>query len=125
MSKSRLVTRRQALASTGALLALTLGACSGSPETPAEETIPTVTDPEASGGATDPTPQDGLEAQVSAKLSEMTLEQKVAQLFIVRPESLTGVGQVIAAGDATKAALEKMPVGGVVYFADNLALPVR
>ena len=120
MSKSRLVTRRQALASTGALLALTLGACSGSPEAPAEEKIPTVADPEASGGATDPTPQDGLEAQVSAKLSEMTLEQKVAQLFIVRPESLTGVGQVIAAGDATKAALEKMPVGGVVYFADNL-----
>ena len=120
MSKSRLVTRRQALASTGALLALTLGACSGSPEAPTEEEIPTVTDPDASEETADPTPQDDLAAQVSAKLSEMSLEQKVAQLFIVRPESLTGVGQVIAAGDATKAALEKMPVGGVVYFADNL-----
>ena len=120
MSKSRLVTRRQALASTGALLALTLGACSGSPEAPTEEEIPTVTDPDASEETADPTLQDDLAAQVSAKLSEMSLEQKVAQLFIVRPESLTGVGQVIAAGDATKAALEKMPVGGVVYFADNL-----
>ena len=120
MSKSRLVTRRQALASTGALLALTLGACSGSPEAPTEEEIPTVTDPDASEETADPTPQDDLAAQVSTKLSEMSLEQKVAQLFIVRPESLTGVGQVIAAGDATKAALEKMPVGGVVYFADNL-----
>ncbi len=120
MSKSRLVTRRQALASTGALLALTLGACSGSPEAPTEEEIPTVTDPDASEETADPTPQDDLAAQVSAKLSEMSLEQKVAQLFIVRPESLTGVGQVIAAGDATKAALEKMPVGGVVYFSDNL-----
>ena len=120
MPKIRLVTRRQALASTGALLALTLGACSGSPEVPAEEEIPTVTDPDASEEGSGAGSQGGLEEQVSAKLAEMSLEQKVAQLFVVRPESLTGVGQVIAAGEATKAALEKMPVGGIVYFADNL-----
>lgn len=120
MSKSRLVTRRQALASTGALLALTLGACSGSPEAPAEEEVPIVTDPSASEDEQGSEAQDALAKEVQAKLAEMTLEQKVAQLFIVRPESLTGVGQVVAAGDATKAALEKMPVGGVVYFADNL-----
>ena len=120
MPKSRLVTRRQALASTGALLALTLGACSGSPEVPAEEEVPIVTDPDASEGGSGAGSQGSLEEQVSAKLAEMSLEQKVAQLFVVRPESLTGVGQVIAAGEATKAALEKMPVGGIVYFADNL-----
>ena len=120
MPKSRLVTRRQALASTGALLALTLGACSGSPEVPAEEEVPIVTDSDASEGGSGAGSQGGLEEQVSAKLAEMSLEQKVAQLFVVRPESLTGVGQVIAAGEATKAALEKMPVGGIVYFADNL-----
>ncbi len=119
MSKSRLVTRRQAIASTGALLALTLGACAGSPEAPTEEEIPTVTDPEAEGEA-EKSPEEILADRVQEKLDEMTLEQKVAQLFVVRPESLTGVSQVIAAGDATKAALEKMPVGGVVYFADNL-----
>lgn len=119
MSKSRLVTRRQAIASTGALLALTLGACAGSPEAPAEEETPTVTDPEAEGEV-EKSPEEILADRVQEKLDEMTLEQKVAQLFVVRPESLTGVSQVIAAGDATKAALEKMPVGGVVYFADNL-----
>lgn len=119
MSKSRLVTRRQAIASTGALLALTLGACAGSPEAPAEEEAPTVTDPEAEAEA-EKSPEEILADRVQEKLDEMTLEQKVAQLFVVRPESLTGVSQVIAAGDATKAALEKMPVGGVVYFADNL-----
>ena len=119
MSKSRLVTRRQAIASTGALLALTLGACAGSPEAPAEEETPTVTDPEAEGEV-EKSPEEILADRVQEKLDEMTLEQKVAQLFVVRPESLTSVSQVIAAGDATKAALEKMPVGGVVYFADNL-----
>ena len=119
MSKSRLATRRQAIASTGALLALTLGACAGSPEAPAEEETPTVTDPEAEGEV-EKSPEEILADRGQEKLDEMTLEQKVAQLFVVRPESLTGVSQVIAAGDATKAALEKMPVGGVVYFADNL-----
>lgn len=119
MSESRLVTRRQAIASTGALLALTLGACAGSPEAPAEEETPTVTDPEAEGEV-EKSPEDILADRIQEKLDEMTLEQKVAQLFVVRPESLTGVSQVIAAGDATKAALEKLPVGGVVYFADNL-----
>ena len=119
MSKSRLVTRRQAIASTGALLALTLGACAGSPEAPAEEETPTVTDPEAEAEV-EKSPEEILADRVQEKLDEMTLEQKVAQLFVVRPESLTGGSQVIAAGDATKAALEKMPVGGVVYFADNL-----
>lgn len=65
-------------------------------------------------------PQEQLEGRVQEKLGQMTLEQKVAQLFVVRPESLTGVGQVVQAGDATKSALEQMPVGGVVYFAANL-----
>ena len=65
-------------------------------------------------------PQEQLEGRVQEKLGQMTLEQKVAQLFAVRPEALTGVGQVVQAGDATKQALQQMPVGGVVYFAANL-----
>lgn len=73
------------------------------------------------GGSTaEPSAEERLASQVAEKLDAMTLEQKVAQLFIVRPEALTGVGQVVAAGDATKEALERMPVGGVIYFATNL-----
>ena len=61
-----------------------------------------------------------LEEQVSAKLAEMTLEEKVAQLFIVNPEAIIDIGQATAAGDATKAALTSSPVGGFIYFSGNL-----
>ena len=50
----------------------------------------------------------------------MTLEQKVAQLFVTTPEQLTGVSQAVAAGSATRRALEDMPVGGLCYFAQNI-----
>lgn len=63
---------------------------------------------------------EGVSEEVTEKMTSMTLEQKVAQLFIVRPEALTGVGQVTAAGETTRAALADMPVGGIVYFSDNL-----
>lgn len=53
------------------------------------------------------------------KLATMTLDQKVAQLFFVTPEQLTGVGTATVAGDATRDALARMPVGGLIYFAKN------
>ena len=69
------------------------------------------------------TEEELLAQQVDEKVGGMTLEQKFAQMFFVKPESLTGVGQVVAAGDATKEALEKIPVGGIIYFAENLEDP--
>ena len=57
---------------------------------------------------------------VEDTLAEMTLEQKVAGLFFVTPEQLTGVSQVVAAGDATRESLEKYSVGGLIYFAKNI-----
>ena len=59
-------------------------------------------------------------AWVEEKISGMTLEEKVAQLFIITPEALTGMGKVTAAGDTTKRCLEQYPVGGVIYFAGNI-----
>lgn len=53
-------------------------------------------------------------------LSRMTIEEKAAQMFMVTPEALTGYSQVIAAGEATKTAFDKYPVGGLIYFNDNL-----
>ena len=47
-------------------------------------------------------------------------EEKVYQLFMVTPEALTGVNTATRAGEATQQALSEMPVGGIVYFADNL-----
>ena len=53
-------------------------------------------------------------------LDQMTLEEKVYQMFFVTPEQLTGVGVVTAAGQTTKECLEKYPVGGIIYFARNI-----
>ena len=40
--------------------------------------------------------------RVEECLSRMTLEEKVAQMFVITPEALTGRGNVTAAGDATR-----------------------
>lgn len=53
-------------------------------------------------------------------LSEMTLDQKIHQLFIITPEALTGYSQVVQFGGASKTALREHPVGGIVYFSQNL-----
>lgn len=54
----------------------------------------------------------------------MSLEQKVAQLFVVAPEALVeDVAQVTAAGDMTHEGVKAHPVGGIVYFAQNLIEP--
>lgn len=57
---------------------------------------------------------------VEQKLASMTTEQKVAQLFLVSPETLTGVSPVTVSGNGTKAALEKYPVAGFVYSSINM-----
>lgn len=56
---------------------------------------------------------------VEAKLKDMSVEDKVAQLFIVSPEDLTGYDNVTLFGDASKQAIDNYPVGGIVYSAAN------
>lgn len=53
-------------------------------------------------------------------ISQMSLHEKVCQMFIVTPESLTGFDVVTASGDATRSCLEQYPVGGLIYFSANL-----
>lgn len=60
------------------------------------------------------------EKAIARKVSSLTLEQKVAQMFFTQPEALTGMGQVTAAGDTTRKAFANIPVGGMCYFAQNL-----
>ena len=57
---------------------------------------------------------------IKANIDKMTLEQKVAQLFVVSPETLTGVDSVQYAGDMTYQALQDYPVGGIVFAKDNI-----
>lgn len=61
-----------------------------------------------------------LEEKIEEFLSEMTLEEKIYQLFVVTPEQLTDMQQVTAAGERTKTKLEQRPVGGIIYFSKNL-----
>lgn len=56
---------------------------------------------------------------VETALSNMTLEQQIAQLFIVSPETLTGTERATIAGNGTKTAFESYPVGGVMYTRNN------
>ncbi len=58
--------------------------------------------------------------EVQRIVSAMSLEDKVAQLFLVKPEAIVDIGTATAAGESTKQAIDKTPVGGFVYFSDNL-----
>ncbi|MBQ8688425.1 MAG: hypothetical protein IJ512_07770 [Ruminococcus sp.] len=60
-------------------------------------------------------------AVVDELMSSMTLNEKIYQMFIVTPEALTGFsGSVTEAGSLTKSSLEAIPVGGLIYFDQNL-----
>ena len=78
-----------------------------------------------------PTPEPDPVQQL---LEEMTLEQKVGQLFLVRPDSLDlsqtqdQINDAKADGvtdltDAMRQTLAEYPVGGVVIFGKNLESP--
>lgn len=75
-------------------------------------------------GLSDKTNTDNTDnADIRAVISQMSLEQKTAQLFIITPEALTGFKTVTLAGDATYKALQEYPVGGLIYFPQNLQNP--
>lgn len=76
--------------------------------------------PEPTETAPELTPEQKLDEIVDAGIQVMPLEDKVAGLFLVTPESITGVGAVIKAGDGTKEALAQYAVGGLIYFAQNI-----
>ena len=64
--------------------------------------------------------RDALDDVVDTCVDAMSLEDKVAGLFIITPEQLTGVGTAIKAGEATQAALNDHAVGGLVYHGANI-----
>lgn len=62
----------------------------------------------------------GEAGEIDRVLASMPLEDKVAQLFIVLPEQLTGSSLVTAAGEMTRAAFDAIPAGGMIYMEPNL-----
>ncbi|WP_321008737.1 glycoside hydrolase family 3 N-terminal domain-containing protein, partial [Hungatella effluvii] len=69
--------------------------------------------------SSEPSP-DSADPTLQSILSQMTLHEKVCQMLVVTPESITGVEAVTAAGGTTKKALQAMPVGGILYSKPNL-----
>lgn len=121
------ITRRSAIAGAIALGMAGTG-CSAddgtgedvSPEQDPPEVVDPVTDPDPEP---EPVPDVPSDLTVDEVVASLTLEQKVAQLFVVTPEAITGVSVQTAAGETTREALARWPVGGIVYFASNLVDP--
>ena len=98
-----------------AILLVPLAACSAVggavTHTPAATARPT---PEPT-----PTP-DPVRTRAEELLSGMNREEKLCQLLIVRPETLTGSAQVLETDASFVAALGTYPVGGLIYSQINL-----
>lgn len=82
----------------------------------------TITPPPEATATPEPilSPEDLLDQRIEETLAEMTIMEKVAGLFIVTPEAITGVKTAVQAGDGTKKALEEYAVGGIIYFSKNI-----
>lgn len=63
---------------------------------------------------------ENAEGNLDEIIANMPLRDKIAQMFVLTPEALTGADTVTAAGEATKAAIDEHPVGGLVYFKNNI-----
>ena len=108
-----------------AVLCLVLMLCGCGAEIP-EITVPGTTVPETTIPETTvpetmvmPTTEPADPAHLL--LEGMTLRQKVGQLFLVRPESITGgEPEKTWVTEAMTSALAQYPVGGFILFAENI-----
>ena len=103
------------------IFGLLLSACGAA----GDVTVPSPTTEPAPTATPEPTPEptptpDPVKTQAEALLADMSLHEKVCQLFVVRPEVLTGLSPVTVAGEATQLSLAEYPVGGLIYSVDNL-----
>ena len=70
---------------------------------------------------TESTQEQKLDEMINeAVINVMPLEDKVAGLFIVTPESITNVSAALMAGEGTQKALSQYAVGGLIYFEKNI-----
>ncbi|WP_074884380.1 glycoside hydrolase family 3 N-terminal domain-containing protein [Butyrivibrio proteoclasticus] len=76
--------------------------------------------PEAVSEPEEMSEEDIMNEVVSDMIEAMPVEDKVAGLFIITPEQLTGVATAVKAGSGTQDALSQYAVGGIVYSAKNI-----
>lgn len=95
-------------------------------ETPVEDELVQQEPIEITSPDTTPEPETVIEVNPVDEvaryyISQMTLEEKVAGLFFVTPESMMeGVNQAVIAGGKTEEALNAYAVGGIIYFSKNI-----
>lgn len=98
-----------------------LGACSNARAGSAKQPNKSAS---TSAAATTLPATQSLADQAKSLVAKMSLEDKVAQMFMVTPEALSQFkGSVVASGEQTKQAFIKRPVGGVIYNSANLQSP--
>ena len=120
------------------LLAGVLCACGAQPTGQSAVTLPMNTErPVVSDLPADeagPTPEPTPAAETTLTAADLTLEEKVGQLFIIRPDSLdltlpqeqiddAKADGVTELTDVMRDALQKYPVGGVCQFGKNIVDP--
>lgn len=88
------------------------------PETETQQEAQTETEEKTESEAE--TEADSAALKAREALRSMSLEEKTAQLFIITPEALTGVDLATASLDSTKEAYDTYPVGGIIYFEQNI-----
>ena len=60
------------------------------------------------------------ESEIDQKLEELTLQEKIAQMFMITPDALTGVQGTWNPGEVTETAYKERPVGGLIMMENNL-----
>lgn len=76
--------------------------------------------PEETESQPELTYEEKLDLYIDEVIGQMSLTDKVAGLFFVTPEAITGVETATQAGEGTRTALEKYAVGGLIYFKKNI-----
>lgn len=89
------------------------------------QTLPTMTDPIPTTEPTLPPETTAPPDPAALLLEGMTLREKVGQLFVVRPESVTGGEPCTVVTEELSAMLKEYPVGGFALFAENLVNPAQ
>lgn len=126
---------KKQLASLICISLLWVSSCEASPaeESSVETVLQTTTEETTTNITLSPTPTpipyiympyEGSEA-ARAILSDMTLEEKVYQMLIVNPETLTGniYDYDTVFNDVTSQGIAGHPVGGLIFFGGNILSP--
>lgn len=88
--------------------------------TQTEAPVPTQTETAAEPETTEPVPDDPLLRQAEQIAADMTLREKLCQLMILSPDTLSGSSPTTAVGEAMQTALEEYPVCGFSFGQGNL-----